>query len=119
MYYKLKFPVTLEDPDGKTRTAVASEITLSIDCTGYSQTIYPRDKAEESGTAIWFANKAIYVAKMFPNWCPQPYPTCRATQPVESRTDGFYDVYLHWVADKAYVTHISFYLNEDGTITVV
>lgn len=119
MAFVFKFPITLDDAAGETRAPTAGEINLSIDCTGYAQTIYQRDKGKEGGTAIWFEDGAIYVAKMFPSWCPGIYDGCRPTEPPVPKTEDFYDVYLHWLADSSYMTHISFYLNDDGTITVV
>lgn len=115
MAFKLKFPITLEDPTGKTRKASANEIKVEIDGDGYAQTRYPEDKGQEGGSAIWFADNAVYVAKLYPTICPYWVPMCRATEPVE--TGKHYEGNLKWKANEAYITKFSFNLNSDGSVS--
>lgn len=122
MAYILKFPITLKDAGtGATRAATAGDIDFGIDDGGglagdqFSLTEYPRDKDEEGRTAIWFKDGAIFVAKMYPNWCPSSMPLCHPTNPI--LPDWSYRGNVKWRADKSYSEDFNFYLNTDGSIS--
>lgn len=123
MAYTLRFPITLEDiVTGATRLAKANEIKFGIDDEErmddqFSLTEYPRDKDEENGTAIWFSNGSIFVAKMYPNWCPSFMPFCRPTNPILPKVS--YQGNVKWRANEFYITGFSFLLAEGETTKVV
>jgi len=127
MAYILEFPITLRDAGtGAERAPTAEEIAFGADDEEriddkFSLTEYPRDKLEENGTAIWFGDgtvpgtKSIYVAKMYPNWCPSSMPLCHPTNPI--LPEWAYRGNVTWRADTSYSTSFDFYLNTDGTVS--
>lgn len=122
MAYILEFPITLKDAGtGLERPPAGDEIDFGIDDAEglagdlFSLTEYPRDKDEENRTAIWFSNGSIFVAKMYPNWCPSTMPLCHPTNPILPEVT--YRGNVKWRADRAYSEDFDIYLNIDGSIS--